>query len=95
MAVVQAADGGVHGLGGDGAAAEGGVGKRVEEAGEEASAVKAGAGDEAAEDFGLDGETDGEGGVGDDLAWSGDAVQHDGVTGVAFEEVVEVGGAAC
>jgi hypothetical protein len=55
--------------------------------------VEALAGDEAAQDLGLDGEADGEGGAGDDLAGSADAIDDDGIAGVAFEEVIEVGGA--
>ena len=93
LAVVELAEAVVDGFEGDVAAAEGGGGDGVEEPCEEASAVETWAGDEVAEDFGLDGEADGEGGVGDDLAWTADAVDDYWVAGVTFEVVIEVGGA--
>src|SRR5205814_919536 len=61
--------------------------------GQEASAEEAGSGAQVAQDLGLDGEADGEGGVGDDLAGAADAIDDDGIAGVAFEVVIEVGGA--
>jgi len=90
-AVVVGAEGVGDGLGVDVAAAKDGVGDGVKEAGEEAAAEKSRADDEAAQDFGLDGQADGEGGARDDLAGPADAIDHDRVAGVALEVVVEVG----
>ena len=73
--------------------AESCVGDGVEEPRQQAPSLKTGAGGEAAQDLGLDGEADGEGGSGNDVCGAADAIYDDGVAGVAFEDMIEVGGA--